>query len=43
MNEIFLFNGNINHVIITVISNLLYTIILVYILSKLFKNEKIIL
>ena len=38
MNEIFLFNGNINHVIITVISNLLYTIILVYILSKLFKN-----
>lgn len=27
MNEIFLFNGNINHVIITVISNLLYTII----------------
>lgn len=36
MNEIFLFNGNINHVIITVISNLLYTIILVYILSKLF-------
>lgn len=43
MNEIFLFNGNINHVIITVISNLLYTIILVDILSKLFKNEKIIL
>lgn len=43
MNEIFLFNGNLNHVIITVISNLLYTIILVYILSKLFKNEKIIL
>lgn len=43
MNEIFLFNGNINHVIITVISNLLYTIILVYILSKLFKNGKIIL
>ena len=43
MNEIFLFNVNINHVIITVISNLLYTIILVYILSKLFKNEKIIL
>jgi sodium transport system permease protein len=43
MNETFLFNGNINHVIITVISNLLYTIILVYILSKLFKNEKIIL
>ena len=43
MNEIFLFNGNINHVIITVISNLLYTIILVYILSNLFKNEKIIL
>lgn len=43
MNEIFLFNGNINHVIITIISNLLYTIILVYILSKLFKNEKIIL
>ena len=43
INEIFLFNGNINHVIITVISNLLYTIILVYILSKLFKNEKIIL
>ena len=43
MNEIFLFNGNINHVIITVISNLLYTIILVYILSKLYKNEKIIL
>lgn len=43
MNEIFLFNGNINHVIITVLSNLLYTIILVYILSKLFKNEKIIL
>ncbi len=43
MNDIFLFNGNINHVIITVISNLLYTIILVYILSKLFKNEKIIL
>lgn len=43
MNEIFLFNSNINHVIITVISNLLYTIILVYILSKLFKNEKIIL
>ena len=43
MNEIFLFNGNINHVIITVISNLLYTIILVYILSKLFKNENIIL
>lgn len=43
MNEIFLFNGNINHVIITEISNLLYTIILVYILSKLFKNEKIIL
>ena len=43
MNEIFLFNGNINHVIITVISNLLYTIVLVYILSKLFKNEKIIL
>lgn len=43
MNEMFLFNGNINHVIITVISNLLYTIILVYILSKLFKNEKIIL
>ncbi len=30
MNEIFLFNGNINHVIITVISNLLYTIILIY-------------
>lgn len=43
MNETFLFNGNINHIIITVISNLLYTIILVYILSKLFKNEKIIL
>ena len=43
MNEIFLFNGNINHVIITVISNLLFTIILVYNLSKLFKNEKIIL
>ena len=33
MNETFLFNGNINHVIITVISNLLYTIILVYILE----------
>ena len=43
MNEIFLFNGNINHVIITVISNLLYTIILVYILSILFKNENILL
>lgn len=43
MNEIFSFRFDLQHGIITILFNCIYTITLIVILSKMFKNEKIIL
>ena len=41
LSQIFTFDVNLIHFIITIISNLLFTSILIYILTKMFDNEKI--
>ena len=41
LSEIFTFEVNTIHFIITIISNLLFTSILIFVLSKMFDNEKI--
>lgn len=41
LSEIFTFEVNIIHFIITIISNLLFTTILIFVLTKMFDNEKI--
>lgn len=43
LNEIFLFKCNACHIIISVIFNMVCTVIFVFILAKLFRNEKMIL
>ena len=41
MGAIFSFNVNTLHILITVLSNIIYSVILVYALTKVFNNEKI--
>jgi sodium transport system permease protein len=43
MSSVFLFNVSVLHVIITVISNIIYSCVFVWILTKMFNSEKVML